>query len=495
MIAVLKRKIKNEYILLFLLFLFVLSFRLYFAFQTGHFNTDDSYFHLRHIESIVHEKSILVYDDLSYGGRLVLYPPLFHILMALLTFGSMFMLKLIPEILISCTVFVVYIIAKNMSGNSYAALFSALLSSFYPILFFETLNNISVYSLVIPVLFLMLYSLLNLENKFYLWFFIISSFMLPLLHSSALVFVVVIFIYFLLLTGGALTATKLKKEAVVFSILLMILLQFIIYKKAFLDYGMSVLWQNIPSNILSDSFRKLVPIDLLIGIGLLPLIFGSFGVYLSVFREKRKIDFMFVAFSISILLLIVFRFLTISLGLMFLGLALSIFSSVSLSKVYSYLANLKFKHIRNLFTILLLIAFAFSSFMPSLSAAKDSNEIANSKFKEVSWISINTKDVDTVVLGNLGEGNLIAAIGNRRNVVVSDFVLAPNPVGRAKDVEVVYTTVSEAIATSLLRKYDVKLIYLSDDTKDTYKIDSLKYAKRSKCFDSLRGGRYYVFKC
>ena len=89
--------------------------------------------------------------------------------------------------------------------------------------------------------------------------------MLPLLHSSALVFVVVIFIYFLLLTGGALTATKLKKEAVVFSILLMILLQFIIYKKAFLDYGMSVLWQNIPSNILSDSFRKLVPIDLLIG--------------------------------------------------------------------------------------------------------------------------------------------------------------------------------------------------------------------------------------
>jgi len=60
---------------------------------------------------------------------------------------------------------------------------------------------------------------------------------------------------------------------------------------------------------------------------------------------------------------------------------------------------------------------------------------------------------------------------------------------------VVYTTVSEAIATSLLRKYDVKLIYLSDDTKDTYKIDSLKYAKRSKCFDSLRGGRYYVFKC
>ncbi|MBI2148043.1 hypothetical protein HYU23_00020 [Candidatus Woesearchaeota archaeon] len=184
MMGIIKNKFKTEYLILFLFFLFVLGFRLYFAFQTNHFNTDGAYFHLRHIQYFLEEKSPLTYDNLSYGGREVLYPPLFHVIMAFLSFGSIILLKLIPEIFISLTIFIVYGISKYISDDPYVPIFSAVLSSFFPILFGETLNNLSVYTLVVPLLLVMIYSLLRLDEKFYLWLFIICSFLLPLLHSS-----------------------------------------------------------------------------------------------------------------------------------------------------------------------------------------------------------------------------------------------------------------------------------------------------------------------
>ncbi len=488
------QKIKPEYIILFFIFLFVLAFRLYFAYQTDHFNTDEAYFHLRHINSVVDSKELLFYDQLSYGGRYVLYPPLFHIMLALLSFGSIFMLKLIPEIFISLTVFVVYLIAKEISGDSKAAMFSALLSSFYPILFRETLNNISIYSFVIPLLLLMLYSLLRLDDKKYLWIFIISSFLLPLMHPSAFIFVAAVFVYFLLLAGGALIPTKLKKEAIVFSVFLIILLEFIIYKRAFLEYGANIIWQNIPSNILSDSFRQLSVLDLLIGVGLLPLILGSIGIYIAIMREKKKAAYMFAALGLCVLALLVLRFLTMSVGLMYLGLVLSIFSAPSFSAIYSYLSNIKFNYAKHIFVFLLLVLFLFSSVSPSFLAAEDSDNFARAKIKEIKWLSENTP-ADSIVLGNIEEGNLIAAIGNRTNVLDTDFLLASDPVGRSRDVDVLYTTVSEAIAMNLIKKYNISVIYVSDDTIDNYNITGLRYANGSSCFESLRRGTYYVVKC
>ena len=489
-----KQRVRLDYLILFLIFIFVLAFRLYFAFQTEHFNTDSAYFHYRHIQSIVEDKQPLSYDQLSYGGRYVLYPPLFHIIMALLSWGSVFLLKLLPEIIISMTVFVVYIIARDISGNSYAAVFSSLLSAFFPILFSETLNNISVYTFVIPLLLIMLYGLVRLDEKKYLWMFVVSSFLLPLVHPSALLYVVTVFLYFILLAGGALNPTKLKKEAVVFSTLLIVLFQFIIYKKAFLEYGTSVLWQNVPSNILSDSFRQLSFLGLVVGVGLLPLILGSIGIYICIIKQKKKPAYMFGAFALAILLLIVLRFLTLSVGLMYLGIVLSIFAASSIDLIYNYLKNFRFIHLSRFFIFLLVILFVISSFYPSFSAADESNEIAKSKIKEVRWFSFNTAP-NAVVLGNVDEGNLIAVASNRTIVVDNNFLLAKDPIGRSSDVDIIYSTVSEAVATNLIKKYNISVVYISDETKDKYKIDRLNYAETSTCFDSVREGRYYVFKC
>ncbi len=500
-----KLKLKFDYIILIFLFLSVLGFRLYFTFKYSNFNTDEAYFHLRQIEYFSENYRLLIYDELSYGGRNIFYPPLFPILMALISFGSMFMLKLIPEIFLSLTVFIVYKIAKEISGNSYAALLAAAFASFIPILFTETLNNLSVYSFVIPLLLLMLYSLFNLEDKKYFWCFILSSFLLPLIHPSALIFVITVVFYFFLIAGGALTAAKIKKEAVIFSVLLIILFEFIIYKKAFMEFGANILKENIPSNILADSFRQLTPVDILISVGILPLILGSVGIYICFVLEKRKIAYMFGAFTLSILLLIVFRLLTITIGLMFLGIALSIFTAPAVARLFTYLSKLKFNYLHYVIIILLLVSLFVSSILPSYLAAKESAVIDNIKIKEVEWLGRNTNP-DDIILANVDEGNLIASIAKRKTIVDTNFLFAPDPVQRLEDIKVVYTTISEAIALNILKKYDVDVIYLSDDTRRQYNLLELSYAEKefqleeditkgSSCFEVKRRGTYYVVKC
>ena len=179
---------------------------------------------------------------------------------------------------------------------------------------------------------------------------------------------------------------------------------------------------------------------------------------------------------------------------MFMGIILCIFSASGLNLVYRYLQTLKFNWVKNVFLALILILFVFTSFIPSYTSAIENNEIANSKIKEMKWIDINT-DFNSTVLGNVNEGNLIASIGKRKNVVDSNFIFAPNPVERVNDIQIIYSTVSEAVAKQLISKYDIDIIYVSDQTRDLYDIQNLTYAENSACFESVRGGTYYVVKC
>ncbi|HLC58841.1 MAG TPA: DUF6541 family protein [Candidatus Nanoarchaeia archaeon] len=488
------KNLKTEYVILALIFLFTLAFRLYFSFQTNHFNTDDAYFHLRHIEYILENKSIMFFDDLSYGGRIVLYPPFFHILMALLTFGSTFMLKLIPALAISSVVIIVYLISRDMCLSKRGAMIAALLSGFYPILFNLTLNNISVYTFVIPLILLLIYSLTRLDDKKYLWIYIIGSFLLPLIHASAFIFIISLVLYFFLIAGGALLPTKIKKEAALFSILITVLLQFIIYKKVILEYGLSLISQSIPVNVLSDLYGELSFSDLFIGIGFLPLILGSLGFYVSAIKEKRKIAYLFAAFGLTVLMLIFFRFLSIKVGLMFIGLVLAIFSGSGYTLIRDYFYRIKFSSLNKYFIILILLLLFFTSLIPSYYGAKESNNIAISNIKEMQILKANTEPGD-VILGNLQEGNLISHVAQRKNVIDTNFILAPNPIERVEDVNLIYTTYSDAIALDLIEKYNISAIYVSDRTKDVYKIKNLKYASSSVCFKSESRETFYYVEC
>ena len=77
-------RLKRYHYWLLAIFLVTVVFRLCFAYGIEGFGSDQAYFHQRHIDHILEEKGVLYYDELSYSGRHVLYPPLFHMVMAIL---------------------------------------------------------------------------------------------------------------------------------------------------------------------------------------------------------------------------------------------------------------------------------------------------------------------------------------------------------------------------------------------------------------------------
>jgi len=481
-------KIKTKY-LVFLLFAITLAFRLYMAFSVDNFSTETSYYNLRHINYLVEERSIIYYDELSYGGRYILQPPLFFVIMALLTFGNEFLLKIIPEIFLSFLVVIVYLMAKEISENEYSALFAALISSFIPIFLEKTINNISVYSLALPLLFFMLYSLLKIEEKFYRNCFIACSFLLPLIHPIAVIFIVTIGFYFLILSGGAIHTTKLKREAILFSVLAIIFIELWIYKKALFTYNLNIIWQNIPVNILEDTYKEFMVKDLVLGVGIIPLILGSIGVYIGM-NEKRKAIYLYAAFVLTILLLLVLRLVTISIGLMILGIAMSIFSALTIVKFVNYFKKTRFHGLNYFFVLILIFSFIFLSFIPSFG--NNLNEISDEKLNDMKWIQEHTTS-DEVIVGNLLEGHLITSVAERKNIMDINFLLAPNPIKRMKEVDLIYSSFTEARVLELIKKYNIKIIYLSEDTEKLYGIKDLNFVKGSNCFDWE--AKFYVFKC
>lgn len=485
-------KIRIEHILLVLVFAVVLALRLYFSLSVPNFNSDSAYYHLNLIENFWSGRGGVAYDELNYGGKPIVGSQFFELLLSLISFGSVILLKILLEIFLSSVVLFVYLMANEISKSRLAAVFSAALSGFVPVFLSETMNDLSVYSIFIPVLFLAFYCLFRLERKFYLWLFIICSFLLPLISAEALIFVLTSVVFLFLLSGGALSASKLKKEAIFFSIILILLAEFIVYKKAFLDYGIKLVWSNTPVNVFFDSFREMSTLDLLVGIGILPIFFGLVGLLLGIYKEKNKPVYWMSAFMLSILVLLFFRLISITHGLLFLGLTLCVLGSLSFAWLFSYIEKTKLGSLKFLVGGGLVIAVVFLSVYPAFRVAESIEMIDADVINDMNWLRENTP-AESVVAGNINEGNLISTLGKRKNVVSSDFLLAPNPSERLEDINTIYGVNIGSRALNLLHKYKVNYVYLSGKTKSMHKINDLGYADDKKCF--RREGNFYEVSC
>jgi len=185
-------KLKKNWLLISI-FLLILFFRLFFVLQVEGFTTN-AYFNIKQLDYINENKVPMNYDELSYGGRHVLVTPGFYYVLSFfdLFLPSQFVLKILPELFLAMLVFIVFSISMAITNNKNASLFAALISGFIPLLVERTINAVSVYSLVLPLMFYMFYCLIKMvDDKKYISYFIISSFILPLVHPSALIFVFV----------------------------------------------------------------------------------------------------------------------------------------------------------------------------------------------------------------------------------------------------------------------------------------------------------------
>lgn len=474
-------KTKNWMILL--IFLISIAFRLYFSFQTQEYSDSEAYFHLRYIEHIKETYKPLNYDGLSFGGRELRQVPVFDYILAGLSFIP-YIYKILPAILISLTVIIVYILALKLTEDRTAALLSALMTAFLPSIITPTLNKMSIFSLIFPLSLYMVYCLIRIEEEKFLNQFVVLCFVLPIIHPLALLVSASFFTYIILVASEPeLKLSSLRKEVILFSIFLALLIEFIIYKKAFLALGINIIWQNIPAQMLAEHFEKANLLQMIYSIGVMPLILGITGLILGLTRDKTHATLIITSMAIAPLAMLALKLLSLEDALIVLGPTLAITSAVAIKKFFKYMKLTKFSKYETTSKYFFLALVIATIIIPSYSTAE---EIIQDTITEDEITLLKTlekeADLDATIASSAEEGHYITYFTKRKNVVDKKFLYIHNANLKYNDVKTLYTTISGSEALEIAHKYDIEYIYLSSRTKEIFGIRGLTYATDEECF-------------
>ena len=330
---------------LLIIFLITLTIRLILAFTIPNF-TYESYFHLRQVEHITEHGLPLFEDELSYSGRELRFLPLFHYLMG---FFNLFLpltiiAKIIPNLLIASLTILTYLIALRYTANKTAALFSAIVSGFLPIIFLT--NAFVPQTLAIPLLFLTLYSFIRIKEKKFQLIYLISFLGLTLTGSVTFLLIIGFGIYLSLLVIERKKIDRQQIEFILFSLFFFIWIHLIFFKQVLLNRGINFFWLNIPSQIISQYFPVPTITQAIILVSLVPFIAGIYIVYRSLFTLRDQKSFLLISFVISTIILSWFRLIKFNLSLAFFGIILSILFALFYDDLNRSLLKTKFANYR-----------------------------------------------------------------------------------------------------------------------------------------------------
>jgi len=476
-----KMEIKKDKIILFLIFLLAFGFRLIFLFRIPFFSSDETYFHLRHSKYILENFLPLIYDPQSYGGNIVLHTHIFHYFLSFfdLLFSDIVVYKILPAILASSIVIIIYYFIKDITKNDFAALFGALLAAFIPSYIAMTLNQVSVLSIFIPLLLLGLYFFLEIKDK-QKWF-LYFSIILILLDPLNLLMLFTLFTFALLTYAESLGLKKEEKEGIGFFIVFFILVNLILYKSLYLKQGITAIWQNLPLELYGQIFQNFNIFDTINSIGFIPLILGIMGLLL--YREKNRTITLLRAILIADFTLLLLRLIPFQEGILFMAVILCITAGISMNTFIHYFRLTKFARLEKIVLSTFIILTVISLVIPSVSVATELiyTGIQKEEIEAMQWLKFNTPH-SSVVLGNVYEGNLIINLADRTNVWDTQFFHAEE---RITDVKTIYTTESLIKAKRALDSYGVDYIYFSEKTQEFYGVESLVYTSDESCFKEV----------
>jgi hypothetical protein len=490
---------KKKHIYLWLLtsiFIFALAVRLYLAFQTQHFTIEEAYFNYRQVESIKETGLPAFIDELSYSGRTHIFHPVYHYLLAFFSFilGTTLALKIIPNILACLLVFIIYYLVIEITKNRNIALFAAAAAAFIPVFFANTLNSASMFSFTLPIILYLFYCFMRIKERKFLYRFLFFSFVIALSSAIAFLFVFALLIYLLLVKLEYKLQNRVELEVILFVTFLTLWINILIYKKAFLFHSYSLIWQNLPLQVLDSYFVQVDVIASVTGIGLLPLLFGVYAVYRYMFKERDKRTYLLMAFALAVAFLLWFRLITLDIGLMFLGAILIPLLSQALNLFFKYLEMTKISSYKSVFWVLLVVLLILTSVLPSVARAsvKISDSVSQEEIDALLWIKDSIPE-DAVLLSTIEEGDLVAAIGERKNVADNDFILIRSSSDVFDDIEQMYTSLLKTNAVELMGKYGVDYIYFSPRARSKFDIEELRYAEED-CFELVYDETVQVYR-
>ena len=478
------------------IFVLALALRLYLAFQTPNFTVDDSYFTYRQVDSIKTTLLPSYTDSLSFSGRTHIFQPVYYYVLAAFSFvlGTVLTLKIIPNILACLLIIIVYLMVLELTKKRNIALFSAFASAFIPVFFARTVNSASIISFTLPLLFYLIYCFMKINEKPYLYQFLVLSFVLSLTSAISFLFVSALLIYLLLVKLEFALVNRTEMEIILFVTFLTLWVNVILYKNAFLFHSYALIWQNIPPQILNSYFREVDIVYSVTSIGLIPLIFGIYAVYRYMFKERDKRTYLLMAFALSVAILLWFKLITLEVGLIFLGSILVPLLGQASDLFFSYIEKTKISSYKWVFWAVILLLVVITSVLPSIARASVviNDSVAKEEVMALLWIRDNTPK-DSVVVSTIDEGDLVSAISERKNVADNDFILIRSSGIVFDDITQIYTSILKTDAVELLTKYGAGYIYVSPRAQKEFNITDIRYADKD-CFELVYDDKVKVYK-
>ncbi|MBN1503139.1 hypothetical protein JW930_06340 [Candidatus Woesearchaeota archaeon] len=477
---------KKQDIFVIMVFVLAVCARTYVALQTDYFNDDQSYFALRQIEHIK-EKGTPLFKDLLNQREYYSLPTLYYLLT-----GFSFLLpmnivaKIILNILASSSSIIIYLISLKLTRNRTASILSSILSAFFPLYIGETTNNITIYSVAIPLLLLSLLFFYKIDSQNHTPYGFLTSLILLIIFSQiSFLFIFGLLCYSLLCYIEKIRQSKEEIEIIFFGFFFFLWTNFIVYKKAFQVHGIRMIWQNIPSGLLQHFFFKIGILEALYSVGVLPIILGIFVVYQYLFKKKSQQMYVIIGLLIGTFILFWFRFVSVILALIIMGNCLIILSSQAFKDIMLYINKTKISSYKNILLGIIFTICLLTSILPSIWYGLSSlGDVPNNvEIDAYKWIK-NTTDNTAIVLTPFDKGILVNYFAERPNVIDYNFLSFSDANLRFNDTETMYSTQYKISALSLLNKYSIEYIYLDQDIREQYNISAIKYID-DNCFDQV----------
>ncbi len=477
---------------LFIIFCLSLSIRLYFSLSTPHFTDGTSYFHLRQVENILETGLPLYEDPLSYSGRLYIFLPFYHYLLAF--FGLFFPIEQIAIVLsaafMSSLVFVGYLIAKKITGDVSASLITSLILGFLPITF-TTVNILDKLDFLLPLTFLLLYLFMNVSERKNVYIFLVGLLVMTLTDTSVIMFVFSLYIYLFLVWIHRMKVLRTEIELILFSTFAVVWISFILFKNAFLAFGPSIILQGVPP-FIDSGFTGSTLLGLIYQLGVMPVIAGSYVMYKNLFVEEDRNFYILIAFTFSFLILFL-DLIPADMGLIYFSVVLAISFAPFYKIISQYLQKIKFKWLKPALGSVFLLLLIFTSYIPSWSNAMQSAEQAYSPEEMEAFKWLKNTPPDSVILTTPDEGHLVTYMG-RKNVVDDNYPFGQEVENKLRDVQSIYTTMFETEALRLLNENRVDYIMFSQRAVSKYNVNSLPYTNDENCFKLVYDGTTKIFE-
>ncbi|MCK5107134.1 MAG: glycosyltransferase family 39 protein [Nanoarchaeota archaeon] len=486
---------RKEKIILLIIFLLVLTLRLSFTLTQANFSDDVSYQNIDQVKSIMETGHPSSYY-MSEGKIFMTSAPLFYYILSFFSIIIPINLvaKILPQIFAASLSIIIYFLSMKITRNKKVSYLNALIGGTIPIFLKSTTNTVSVSTFAIPLFFLALYFLLDINNnKRSAYIFLALAILLTLTSSISIILVLSLLSYIILIKSTHLKNDSKELEITLFTSFIVIWFTAILFKNIFLFHGYNTIWQNTPAQILQIYFSEINFLEAIYAIGIIPFIAGISVIYQYLINRQKRSIYLFSSVIILSFALMWFRLVKSVTALTILGISLIIISSQAYLDISKSFLNTKApakKTILIILTIFLILASLIPSFIHIQQASE--NAFNQKEMNALEWIKAKTPE-GAVIASMYNEGHIIKSVAEREVLLNQNFLLFSDAQQRLNAQSQIF---SAKFATNALRettKYNVKYIYFSQKAKDYFEINSIHYIN-NECFDQVYNDEIIIYK-